>query len=408
MRILEKTTNLLSLYMHIVGRDEIPTAYYVWTCLAMIAACVSDRVYFYRRRERPIFPNLYTLLIGESGSGKNVAFDRMEDFIKDIPIINYRRQRVTAEFLLDILGKPTIDQHTGQKVLSNPRVFLAMPEITSYFRKGDHADTLIQMLTELYGGGATFSDGTRMHGETKVEGACINWAAGSTKEWLLKAMTPETVLSGFFARIITVYPEEEKNREGKTLRVWDQINYPADYYEVVDHIKARAIALTMLHGEMKMTEKAHSYVRQWNENRPEPTDEFVRPWWRRQREMVAKLSMLLSLADGKGPVIRQPHVSMAIKILASVEANLPDLIDYSQHEPSTEKTLKVKSVLKRHKCIDHTRLSRLISRNVNAKELQNAIFNLKNQKLVREEKTPTGGRLYIWEDGLECLTQQGT
>jgi hypothetical protein len=74
--ILDHETNLLKLYMHIVGKDEIPTAYYLWTCLAMIAACVSDRVFFYRRRERPIYPNLYTILIGGSGSGKNVAFDR--------------------------------------------------------------------------------------------------------------------------------------------------------------------------------------------------------------------------------------------------------------------------------------------------------------------------------------------
>jgi hypothetical protein len=384
--------------MHIVGKDEIPTAYYMWTCLAMIAACVGDRVYFFRRRERPIYPNLYTILIGESGSGKNIAFDRMEDFIHEIPLINYRRQRVTAEYLLDLLGKPTIDANSGQKILSNPRVFLAMPEITSYFRKGEHAETLIQMLTELYGGTATFADGTRMHGETIVKGACINWAAGSTRQWLLKAMTPETVLSGFFARIVTVYPEEEKTRDGKTLRVWDQIEYPTDYEQVIDHIKARVIALTMLEGEMQMTEDAHSYVRQWNENRSEPTDEFLRPWWRREREMVAKLSMLLCLADGRGPVIRQPHVATSIKLLKSVEANLPDLIDFSQHVPSTEKTLRVKAVIKKHRKIGRTKLLRTLSRYVNSMELNKAIIDLKLQQLIREETTSTGARIYTWED----------
>lgn len=401
-RILDKTTNLINLYVHACGKDEIPTAYYFWTCLAMIASCVSDRVYFYRRREKPIFPNLYVILIGESGSGKNVAFDHMEKFIMDIPLVNYRRMKVTAQYLLDLLGKPCIDEHTGQRVLSNPRIFLSMPEITSYFQKGDHAESLIQMLTELYGGTASFGDGTRMHGETVVKGACINWAAGSTKEWLLKAMTPDAVLSGFFARIITVYPEEEKSREGKTLRVWDDIEYPADYDEVIAHIRARVWALTTLRTEMYMTEDANAYVRQWNENRPEPTDEFLRPWWRREREMVAKLSMLLCLADWRGPWIGQAHVSTAIKILKSVEQNLPDLIDYSQHTPSTEKELKVKAIIKKRGKVKHTDLARTVSRHVNSRELRDAIFGLNEKKLIEIDTTPTGGKVYTWKDS--CRT----
>jgi hypothetical protein len=321
-----------------------------------------------------------------------------EDFISEIPIINYRRQRVTAEYLLDLLGKPTIDPNSGQRILSNPRVFLAMPEITSYFRKGEHAETLIQMLTELYGGTATFADGTRMHGETVVKGACINWAAGSTKHWLLKAMTPDTVLSGFFARIITVYPEEEKNREGNIEQVWDEIDYPPDYEEVAEHIRARVIALTMLEGEMSMHEEAHSYVRQWIKNRRSPGDEFLLPWWKREREMVAKIAMLLALADGGGRVIYQPHVSVAIRLLQSVEMNLPDLIDFSQHTPSTEKELKVKTVIKRWKKIEHTRLARVISRDVNGRELRDSVAGLKEKKLIVQETTPTGGRVYIWKD----------
>ena len=113
--------------------------------------------------------------------------------------------------------------------------------------------------------------------------------------------------------------------------------------------------------------------------------------------MVAKISMVLCLADGRGPAIRQPHVAAAIKILTSVEANLPDLIDYSQHSPSTEKTLKVKEAIKRRKEIGHTVLARLVSRDVNGHELRNAIVDLKAQGLIREEPTPTGGRAYYWD-----------
>jgi len=398
--ILSKTTNLVKLYLHTCGdNSDIPQAYHLWSCLSMIGACVADRVYFHRIKEWPIYPNMYVFLIGESGSGKNFAINKMEEYVQELPLVNYRRLRTTAQYLLDMLGKPTIDPNTGQRILSNTAVYLSMPEISAYIQKGEHADTLIQMMTELYSGTSDFTDGTRMHGETTVRNCCINWITGSTKHWLLKAMTPDTVLSGFFARIITVYPEEEKKRDGKTKRVWDDVGYPEDYDMVVQHIKARVMALTTVEGEMFMTEKAHAYVRQWNANRPEPTDELIRPWWKRQREAIAKIAMILCLADGRGPVIRQPHVSAAIKILGSVESNLPDLIDFSQHTPSTEKELAVKAVIKRRGKVGRTDLARTLSRTVNSKELSMAIVGLRDKKLVREETSPTGGKIYVWEGG---------
>ena len=395
--ILKKTTNLVQLYLHTCGANsDIPVAYHLWACLAMIAAAVSDRVYFYRVKEWPIYPNLYTFLIGDSGSGKGFALNKMEGFVKNIPIINYARLRTTSEYLLDALGKPTVDPHSGQRILANSSVFLCMPEITAYVRKGEHSDNLMQIMTELYGGAGEFSDGTRTHGITTIRNCCINWVIGSTKKWLLKAMTPDTVESGLFARIVTVYPEEHKIGI-RVARVWDDINYPDDYDEVVAHIQARVTALTMLRGEMHMTEKANAYVRQWVQNRPEPADETMRPWWRRERELVARLSMLLCLADGRGPVIRQPHVSTAVKLVISVAGNLPDLVDYSLQDRSTEKEAKVREAIKRHKTIGHTKLARLLSRNVNSNELRMAVHGLKEKDLITESLTPTNARVYAWK-----------
>jgi hypothetical protein len=160
----------------------------------------------------------------------------------------------------------------------------------------------------------------------------------------------------------------------------------------------------MLQGEMFMDEHAHSYVRQWNENRPEPTDEFLRPWWRRERETVAKLSMILCLADGKGPYIRQAHVSTAIKILKSVEMNLPDLINYSQHAPSTEKTMRAEKIIKKRGTITRTQLARGLSRYLNRVELNAAILDLKDRKCITESRTDKGGIVYHWDDGVKCVT----
>jgi len=407
--ILEKTTDILHLYMHAAGEDplnEIPDQYYIWTCLSMIAAAVGDRVYVERIKGMPLYPNLYLILVGPSGSGKGIAFRFMENFVAEIPIINYKRLRLTAEYMLDLMGKPSVNENTGLRTLKNPRIFLSMPEVSSYIRKGEHAETLIQLLTELYGGCGTFGDGTRMHGEVTVENAMINWAAASTQEWLLKAMTPDAVLSGFFARAVTVYPEQIRGKLD-VKQGWDDIKYPEDYHLVVEHIKARIMALTTVGPiELKLTDKARVVMRQWLSNRIAPDDEFLLPWWRRERELVAKIAMILCLSEGKAPVIRVPHVNAAIKIVRGVEGNLPDLIDYSQHTYSTEKTLRVKNKIKRFGKISRTKLAQSLSRYVNSREINNAIYDLKQQQLIEEEKTATGGTVYHYlGERMECMVK---
>ena len=65
--------HFLNLYMHMIGRSEVPRRFHFWSCMSLLAACVADRVWVKADIATKIYPNLYVFLVGPSGSGKEQA-----------------------------------------------------------------------------------------------------------------------------------------------------------------------------------------------------------------------------------------------------------------------------------------------------------------------------------------------
>ena len=387
--ILNSTRNLLDLFVYMRQNDEIPMEFVQWSCLALVAACVGDRVFFYRLEDEPLYPNLYTILVDESGVGKGRATSLVERFCRDIPIVAYKRMKVTAPKLIDTLGKEGFTEE-GAMLIPNPKIFLVMPELAFYLGKGEHAQGLIEMMTELYGGSCTFSEGTRMHGDVTVRDPCINWFAGSTKEWLLNAVTPEAIKSGFFARTAVIYGSD-------TEQVW-RPKYHDDYKWVVNHVQARVLDLCNTHGEMTMTPGAEAWMESWLANRVKPDDDMLLPTYRRQREMVTKIAMVLSLCMSTELSITVSHVVRAEKAVRKiVEQNMPDLIEFSARTPETKTEVVVRNMLRKRGELTQTELTRKVFRHgINAEGARKAVASLKVKGMVITEPAGKGGIKHVW------------
>ena len=65
--------HFLNLYMHMIGRSEVPRRFHFWSAMSLLAACVADRVWVKADIATKISPNLYVFLVGPSGSGKEQA-----------------------------------------------------------------------------------------------------------------------------------------------------------------------------------------------------------------------------------------------------------------------------------------------------------------------------------------------
>lgn len=394
--ILSQTANLLRLYLHQAGRSEIPDVYHVWACIAMIAATVGDNVYYRKFRHAKLTPNMYTMLIGPSGSGKDMAISTALPFLKNLPIVHLYTGKATAAYIIDYLAKAA----NGKPPLGHSRMFMVTPELAMSVGSGNMADEFVKLTTALYtGADYPITEGTRTSGTHVIMNPCLNFLGGTTEDWMMRALTRDAVEGGFFARVAAVKAEYDFAN-----RVLDPV-YPPDYEDVVGHLFKRIAMLTRIKGEFHIAPDAKRIEEQWYATREVPDDDSLIPSWMRQHAMILKLAMILSLMDNvtydaDALVIRLDHLKRAQQLSTFLHANLPRLISLASQSEETKAIDLVTQIIKRAVRIQRYKLMQKVSaRGINRQVLDLAIEQLMQEKHIGRSTVPgTGGLMYTWLD----------
>src|SRR6185503_13398107 len=323
---LDGTDNLIDLYMAYAGQSEVPPQFHLWCCLSVIASAVSNKVWLEKMPGKRLTPNLYVALIGPSAIGKGEAIDAMLNVVRDQPRINFYRGKVTAPGLLDVLAMPG---KNGRP--SWAHLLLVTPELSWSIGRGEWADGLVKQLTELYGGSIDpVREYTRTRGTTlRITDLCINWIAGTTREWLLSSIPPDSISGGFFGRMVAVPADYNFD-----LRYYRPI-VSADWEVILALLRARVAVLSSLAGAFGMTADALANEQKWYEERPAPTDPDLQAAYKRQHDLMLKLAMILSLADGPSLTINSRIIANAQKLSDSVVRKMPNLISFGTMTPET-------------------------------------------------------------------------
>lgn len=313
---LDETRSFIDLYTHSFGESEVPNSYIIWCAISLIAAAVADRVWVTKFGKLP--PNLYVALLGPSANGKDTAIDGMMDLAMQHPKIGAINFRSTAPNLLHYMTKSRKDDHGVMH--PNGRLYLVMPEVSMSLRKGDISDDFVKVMTALYSGKPyPLTDGTVTRGDTVLRDYTLNWIFGSVLVWLLDVIPATSISGGTFGRIIGVHHDYQRDK-----RV-EMPSRPLDVREVTDHLHRRLDELTEIEGEFTLTPSAKSVMSRWYNERTWPEDDSLVPAWKRQHDLVLKLSMILSLSDGVDLMIRDSHVWQAQKLSESVIRRLADI-----------------------------------------------------------------------------------
>lgn len=361
---LEQTRNFLELYLHQAGTSEVPLAYHKWACLSFLAACVRDRVWYEKFAEVKLTPHLYVFLIGESGTGKDIAARFA------LKLLHYNKQalrvypgKTSAAALVDFLRKRERKQGTTEHLPPDPRIWLITTELANSIGTGGQADTFLKFMTDLYSGKdeqTPWRESTRYAGvDKKLLSPLINWLAGTTREWLCQVVTIEDIRGGFFARICPVeVPVTMTLRHYKPNRPWD-------YEEIREYLYDRVELYLNAEGVFELDEEAEVIDRVWYESRPAPRDDRLRPTWRRQHEQVLKLAQLYALCDWKRLdqpfIIRRPHIVKAQQDVAVFLKTTEHLLAYAATQNLDAATmLLVANQIKEHKAIRRGALLKLV------------------------------------------------
>lgn len=399
--ILDKTSNFIELYQHHVGQSEVPEVFHDWACLSIIAAAVADRVWLEKFRGSRLAPNLYVFLVGPSGLGKGQAIDEALKFVGNSKRVNMYLGKTTAQYLLDFLGRPA----GGSNAVVNSKVFLVTPELSMSVGEGGQATTFIKHMTELYTGKEhVIREGTRTRGGVLVSRHCINWIAGTTRDWLIETVPKSAVTGGFFGRTVAVEAQYDFSRRFR------RPSYPADYDEVVAELFERILALSYIEGPFTLTTEAEEVEEAWYQKRAAPTDEALIASWKREHDLTLKLAMLFSLADNLELVIERHHMIAAQRATGQVMRSMPNLVAAASTTNETMGIEYVAELLRARGAMTHSALvSTAYKRGVAGDRLKSAIETLMQAKHITRYPSPLGGVAYAWsgKKGLKGVQAEG-
>lgn len=376
MSILERTDNLIDLYVYAQGVSKIPRVYHMWSFISLVAGCLQDRVWLEEVRDQPLYPNLYIVLWGESGGGKSVAIrsafnlvvndDAMREFI------NAQHGRCTFQSIADMMGRTGRKNEMGLPEYEQPKLWWTMDELANDVGDGARANDFIKGVTELYYCPPRWRDQSRTYGVVELVKPVFNWLAGSTPEWYSKTVKRDGVDGGFQPRVITV--KGTVSSDPGASRTWPPI-YPKDRDEVLDVVKKRLKWLCRLPilkgqgqdmfvsksgtGEFTLHEEVRDKLAEWSMNRRDPA-EGLAAYWNQEEAKLKKLMMVLSVSERSDLYILPRHWIRARKMLDQVHASVPEVIRANTQTAQSEMVDTVQRAIMKRGVMKHADLLRAV------------------------------------------------
>lgn len=365
----------LRLFMKVLSCTEVPVSYQIAIGLSTIG-CIARRKYYIDQVNWKVYPTLRVLLVGPSGIGKDTCIDRAEETLQaaapSIPIKGGKTFDYIAEELSDI--KP-------------PCVaYIPAYELTSFIGKASYQESMVQRLTDLLSDKSKMDISTLKNGEKYIFEPTITLQAGSTPEWLQKAMPEGSLEGGFFPRflIVTEYynskniplvsyelsklkrAEIEKNRD-------EWYEWCRDFNHNTIRLKSRRMLI--------FSDAADMYTN-WYYNRRKYFAESVRPYAERSRDQVLRLAMLMALSRGK-KWISIVDMEFGITFMNLIGKKIAEAV----LPPSKEGQLadKILKILEKGSTTQSA-LSREFANQYTVRKVKDAIGALKFSKLVTEDE----------------------
>ena len=216
------------------GKTEVPLPFHFAVLKTVIGASLGRRVYL--NEIKPIYPNFYSVIVGETGlARKSTALRLGENLIRAAdPSVYTLRALATPEGLLQVfvpppgysLGSSIPNDDTADKgeaasligdqlefMLDNAesgiegfRVLISLDEFSYLLKKATkpHGEGLIQMLTEAYDYPTKLDLPTRVN-PISADHPCTSMIAATTMAWLEASLKLEDIQGGFANRIAYYY-----------------------------------------------------------------------------------------------------------------------------------------------------------------------------------------------------------
>jgi hypothetical protein len=330
--------SFLGRYLRFMSQQETAYAFDFWSGMWAVS-CACGRLTYVARPRAPVFLNMYTILIGESGiARKTTSVSSAAKLVRVLATedkeLGFIDAKVTAEKLDSILHERTMEHGSSQ-------LCIAIPELAVFLGTEQYVANMPTLLTDLYDSPShRHGGGTIERGEIVQRNIWVSFLSASTPVWLLKTVNPNVVEGGFTSRCLFIVSNEPKSK----------IPWPDEDASSEDHailladlreIRSRAA----IEQPLTLTEAGMATFTRWYRGRSRSMDAFLLSFEAREDAHVLRVAALLSINDGSWR-IDQTHVSRSIRLVESVKDGSKDIFDTGDTRSRYALSLdKIRSIL---------------------------------------------------------------
>ena len=291
----------------------------------MIAATLEQKVWV--ESGSPLYPNLYTFLVGNPGLGKSRAIMAASGIIREaIPEIYFGATSVTRASLSDYMNeaKRFIANIPHAPIEYNSLVVVA-DEFSAFMHEYDTA--LVAGLVEFYDVNP-YSEGRRVANiRIKIARPQLNMLTGSTPSNLLHTLKDYVWDQGLMSRVIMIYAAERP--------LIDVFNTPP-MPKPVDLIHDIKVINTLV-GQFTWTEGFAKAMHDWKilNLAPAPTHPKLAHYNTRRWAHLLKIAMVASIDRSNELVLDVRDFNKAMNWLIEAEAYMPMIFEVGAVAPDS-------------------------------------------------------------------------
>jgi hypothetical protein len=263
---------------------ECPERYIYWACLTAISA-VCRKNFYLDRFAYKCYPNVYVLLVGDSGLKKGYAVKLAKDLATKAHSTRVIAGRYSIPAAIRELGKAF--HITKTDMLKEAHGFLCNSELDAAFVKDDDS---FSVLTDLYDCHWNPKwDNWLKGGDVNLDDPYIVILGGSNETNLKDALPNKAIGGGYIARSIVVFEEKP--------RTISSLVYPPEIQPNIEKYANRLREISNMRGEFKFTDSSGKFFDSWYQEFKRGTPKDRTGTLMRIDETILKVAMLLSLSE---------------------------------------------------------------------------------------------------------------
>lgn len=279
---------------------ETPKSWLWWSFITCISAAAGNNYYLKTLKGDLLYkPNLYVILLGESGLGKGFGINRAKNLVMKADVTRVIAGRSSIQAI--VKEGATARTRPGKELILDSRMYIINGELSTAIIADPDALTI---LTDLYDGhyNPEWTNLLKGDGAEKLKNPYVTALFGSSPSHFYDSIPQVNIEGGYIGRNLIIYEEkrsqdvdlldemeDETEKEKKEGDKFDNVLVP----RFVPHLEK----IGKLTGELKPDEAArkffNSWRREWRNNQPPDKTGFLN----RVPDHSLKVAMCLALSE---------------------------------------------------------------------------------------------------------------